>query len=277
MLNGVDIFSGIGCMSLGLKKYVKPLLYCEKNKYCQKVLKKAMSAKRLYTAPIFTDITKLRSTEIGSIPVDIIYGGFPCQDISLIGNREGLKGKESGLIYEVFRLVKELKPKYVFLENVYGIMSKGHEEIVQYFKSIGYDSQWDIVSAEMFGAPHIRKRWFLLATKRYRNNERTTFDTKLKQSPGHNQNSCQVENIFNPKNNVKFFKNFDKQDKKRPNNSIDTFQWQTRTWYSREPRIHRVAYGSTNWTYRCHALGNSVVPICVKYAFLRLLMISKLC
>lgn len=276
MLNGLDLFSGIGCMSLGLKSHVRPVMYCEKDEYCQKVLKNAMSKEMLHKAPIFPDITKLREREIRSVPIDIIYGGFPCQDISFIGKRQGLKGKESGLIKHVYRLVKELKPQYVFLENVFGIMSNGHTEIIKYFNSVGYDTQWDIVSAEMFGAPHIRKRWFLLATKRCRGDERKSIHKKFQQSLEDNKIPCEIENIFHTKNNVKLIKGSDKQNKTRSNNSINTLQWQTKTWYSREPKLHRVAYGSSNWTYRCHALGNSVVPICVKYAFLRLFILCQL-
>src|SRR5678815_1913873 len=94
---------------------------------------------------------------------DSIYGGFPCQDISTAGNGAGLAGKRSGLVFELLRLVTELTPAFVFLENVPGIRTRGGEAVAKELAGRGYDCRWLVVSAAEIGAPHLRKRWFLLA------------------------------------------------------------------------------------------------------------------
>jgi DNA (cytosine-5)-methyltransferase 1 len=162
MLNGLDLFSGIGGLSLALNKWVKPIAYCEIDPFCQGVLLSHMSRLSLPTAPLWDDVKTLDGGELrGS--VDIVYGGFPCQDISIAGAGQGLEGKRSGLFYEIVRLAKEIRPKYVFLENVPAITSRGGVEVVREIAELGYDARWCIISAASVGAKHRRERWFLLA------------------------------------------------------------------------------------------------------------------
>lgn len=98
--------------------------------------------------------------------IDIISGGFPCQDISIAGHGKGLEGKRSGLIFEVFRLIAETNPSFVFLENVPAIRTRGGERVGKELASIGYDCRWTTLSAAEVGAPHKRERWFLLGARR---------------------------------------------------------------------------------------------------------------
>lgn len=161
MLNGLDLFSGIGGLSVALSGVVRPLAYCENERYCQGVLLSRMRTGDLRTAPIWDDVRTLKGQLLPA--VDIIYGGFPCQDISVAGNGAGLEGSRSGLFFEVVRLVREIAPTFVFLENVPAIRTRGAERVVKELASLGYDCRWTVVSAADVGAPHRRDRWFLLA------------------------------------------------------------------------------------------------------------------
>lgn len=162
MLNGLDLFSGIGGLTLALGEWVAPVAYCEYDGYAQGILLSRMADGRLPEAPIWPDVRTLVGESL-PVPIDIIYGGFPCQDISVAGNGAGLEGERSGLFFEICRLIDEIKPPFVFLENVPAIRTRGGERVVKELARRGYDCRWDVVSAAEVGAPHLRKRWFLLA------------------------------------------------------------------------------------------------------------------
>jgi DNA (cytosine-5)-methyltransferase 1 len=114
-------------------------------------------------APIWDDITTLKREHF-DLPIDIIVGGFPCQDISVAGKGEGIiEGNRSGLFFEVLRLTDELRPKFLFLENVPAIRTRGLDVVLQELTQRGYDCRWTMLSAAQVGANHKRERWFLLA------------------------------------------------------------------------------------------------------------------
>jgi DNA (cytosine-5)-methyltransferase 1 len=162
MLNGLDLFSGIGGMSLALKEWVYTFAFCEIDPYCQAVLLQRMLAGHFEMAGLWDDIRTMDGKDIGT-NCDIIFGGFPCQDISIAGHGKGLGGERSGLFFEIIRLAKEIKPKFIFLENVPAITTRGGIEVVNKITSLGYDCRWCIISAEGLMAPQKRERWFLLA------------------------------------------------------------------------------------------------------------------
>lgn len=168
MLNGLDLFSGIGGLTIALETWTTPIAYCENDKYAQAVLLQRMWDGDISVAPIWDDVSTLRAIDLGGddCKVDIIYGGFPCQDISVAGNGAGLAGKRSGLFYEIIRLVEETKSPWVFLENVPAIRTRGLKEVIGAFADLGYDCRWTRVSAAEIGACHLRERWFLLAHNR---------------------------------------------------------------------------------------------------------------
>src|ERR1700678_3480088 len=109
-MNGLSLFSGIGGIDVALSEYVRPIGYCEIDPFCQGVLLSRMADGLLPKAGIWDDISTLRSCHIGPY-CDIIYGGFPCQDISIAGNGKGLAGERSGLFFQIMRLAQEIKPK----------------------------------------------------------------------------------------------------------------------------------------------------------------------
>jgi DNA-cytosine methyltransferase len=98
-----------------------------------------------------------------SLFVDVICGGFPCQDISLAGTGAGLDGKRSGLWSEYFRVVSKLRPKYVIVENVSALLRRGVDRVLGDLASIGYGAEWQTLYASDFGLPHRRERVFIVA------------------------------------------------------------------------------------------------------------------
>ncbi len=177
-MNGLDLFSGIGGISYALKGYVNPIAYCEIDQYCQAVLLSRMASETIRQAPIWNDIRTLSGNEfIGN--VEIIYGGFPCQDISIAGNKKGLEGERSGLVYEIMRLVRKIEPQFVFLENVSNICKIGGSEIIKEFDEMGMDCRWLCLSARSVGASHKRDRWFMLANNNSEPSRKTHKETEF--------------------------------------------------------------------------------------------------
>ncbi len=160
MLNGLDLFSGIGGLTVALSPWVRPVAYCERERFAAAVLFNRMSDGLIPKAPIFPDVRELRGAILPSI--DIIYGGFPCQDVSSAGLRKGLDGERTGLFREAIRLVRECRPQFVFLENVPGIR-RYVPTVRQELEALGYDCRDGFLSAAEVGAHHIRNRWWLLA------------------------------------------------------------------------------------------------------------------
>ena len=160
-------FSGIGGFELGLERAIpnsKTVWQIEQNAFCQKILRKHWA-----DAKIYDDVREVGAHNLE--PVDIFCAGFPCQDISVAGKGEGLNGKKSGLWWECFRIISELRPRIIVLENVSAVTFRGGREVVGSLTSIGYDTEWQVISAGMFGAPHIRKRWFLVGYASHTNKQ----------------------------------------------------------------------------------------------------------
>jgi len=182
VLNGLDLFSGIGGIATGLKEFVRPLAYCEIDPYCQSVLLQRMQEGNLPKAPIWDDISSFPTPKLGGGSSDIITAGFPCQDISIAGKGKGLDGERSGLFFEIMRLAKEFKPSFIFLENVPAITSRGGLRVVREIASLGYDCRWCVISAASVGALHKRERWFLLANSKSQESRRLPSREEERQS-----------------------------------------------------------------------------------------------
>ena len=171
-LRGLSLFSGIGGIDLALEEYVQPIAYCENDKYAQGVLLSRMREGKISVAPIWSDVKSLSGEYLPKI--DIIYGGFPCQDISVAGAGKGLGGERSGLFFEISRLAQEIKPRFLFLENVPAIRTRGLSRVAEELADIGYDCRWGALSAYDVGAPHKRERWFCLAYARSQRRQQIT-------------------------------------------------------------------------------------------------------
>lgn len=263
MIYGLDLFSGIGGISIGLQEWIIPIAYCEIEPYCQSVLLQRMQEGNLPKAPIWDDVRTLSENTFQN--VDIIYGGFPCQDISIAGHKKGLEGKRSGLIFEIFRLLDETKAPFLFLENVPNIRTKGAERICKELAERGYDSRWCCLSASDVGARHQRKRWFLLAYSESVGREAWSNENiqSEEQNTGREKFSSICKNVSNSEcERLERQSNAGEEtySKFRNGNTI-TNDWTT------EPDICRVVNGLPHRVDRIKALGNSVVPLQVREAF----------
>ena len=155
----LDTFSGIGGFSYAAEKLVggfKTTQFIEIDPYCQKVLKKHWPK-----VPIHDDI---RTFTAKPFQYDAVCGGFPCQDISTAGRGKGITQEtRSGLFYELIRVIRMVRPKFVILENVAAILNNGMDIVLGELSEAGYDAEWAVISASSLGACHQRSRWWLVA------------------------------------------------------------------------------------------------------------------
>ena len=245
MLRVLDLFSGIGGFSLGLERTggFRTVAFCEIDLYCRAVL-----ARHWPRVPIFEDICELDSgrfvadakfrhclqeREISAgrkrawaCGIDIICGGFPCQDISVAGKGAGLAGERSGLWREYHRLIGELRPRYVIVENVSALLSRGLGTVLGDLASIGYDAEWHCIPASYVGAPHRRDRVWVVASP-------ALADSDAPQCAG---NECS------------------ERSRAKYSNAGGS------SWWASEPNVGRVAHGVPARVDRLRALGNAVVP-----------------
>lgn len=156
-MNVGSLFSGIGGIEIGFEKQgFKTIWFIEKEPYAQTILRK-----RFPTATIYEDIT---TTDFSTVQkIDILTGGFPCQDISNAGKRIGITGSRSSLWKYYLEAIRVLRPKYALIENVSALTIRGLNVVLSDLAQIGYDAEWYNLSASAVGAPHRRERIFIIA------------------------------------------------------------------------------------------------------------------
>jgi DNA (cytosine-5)-methyltransferase 1 len=232
--------------------------------------------------------------------VDIITGGFPCQDISVAGNGAGLEGKRSGLFFEIVRLIDECKPRWVFLENVPAIRTRGAEQVIGSLACRGYDCRWITLRASDVGAPHERNRWWMLAhhTDRISN----TDSVPLWQQSGRISRTGKPAAATNPASdgqekqmaNTASYGRGERRTQSELRHGVNDAtssssemanadskrleireSWQSgqreaafgKDWWATERGLDRVAYGIPHRVDRLRGLGNAVVPAQARKAF----------
>lgn len=154
-----SLFSGIGGIEHGLERTgrFETKWFIENNQFCQKVLKQHWQE-----ATIYGDITAIDFTQLPK--VDILTGGFPCQDISIAGKKAGIKeGTRSGLWFYFAKAIGILRPKFVIIENVSELANRGLNIVLADLAQAGYDAEWIDLRASDFGALHKRERIFIIA------------------------------------------------------------------------------------------------------------------
>lgn len=152
-----SLFAGIGGMDLGLERAGMQCAWqVEIDPFCRKVLTKHWS-----NVPKFNDVRECGKHNLEQ--VDLIAGGFPCQDLSFAGKGAGIDGPRSGLWSEFHRIICELRPRYVLVENVAAILVRGLSRVLGDLAASGYDAEWRVFRASRFGAPHRRERLFAVA------------------------------------------------------------------------------------------------------------------
>jgi DNA (cytosine-5)-methyltransferase 1 len=154
-----SLFSGIGGFDLGFEQAEMSCSWqVEIDESCQTVLKSH------FQAEVFTDVQQVGRNNL--TPVDLVCGGFPCQDVSIAGHRKGLAGQRSGLWFEMYRILTEMHPAWVVIENVPGLLhSNGGRDFATVLSGLvkcGYRVAWRVLDAQYFGLAQRRKRVFLV-------------------------------------------------------------------------------------------------------------------
>jgi DNA (cytosine-5)-methyltransferase 1 len=209
-----SLFAGIGGFDLGFERAGMRTLWQVE----QEPFRRAILERRFPDAERFGDIRDVDADCLK--PVDLICGGFPCEDVSHIGLRAGIGGVKSGLWTEYARLVRELRPRFVVVENVAGLLTGGGMgRVLGDLAASGYDAEWEVLPAAAFGAPHLRARVWLLAY------------------PALDGDGPPKESVFAGRDFAR-----------------DCSWWQT------EPDVDRVADGLPDRVERLEALGDALVP-----------------
>ncbi len=171
-MNGLALFAGGGGLELGLSlalgTHYRPIAYVEREATSAAVLAANMERGWLGSAPVWDDVGTFTGDVVSPLVdnIDIVTAGFPCQPWSVAGQRKGTDD-ERWLWPLIFRLVREIRPRSIFLENVSGLLHGGIEHVLGDLASVGFDAEWTSVRASDVGAPHRRERIFILANSNY--------------------------------------------------------------------------------------------------------------
>ena len=271
----LDTFAGIGGFSYAATKLVggyRTTQFIEIDPFCQKILKKHFPF-----TPIHDDIRTFTA-----IPgqYDVICGGFPCQDLSVAGQRRGItKESRSGLFYELMRVIRLVRPKFVIMENVAAILNNGLDIVLGELSEAGYDAEWSIISASSLGACHRRSRWWCVAyTNDYgssassisgfddqTNNDSSQRANQVSQSSrsiesadsGVIQSSTKSSNSHSKGLQRENFSEMEREIWAKGSTRRLNPDWRS---YVSEPVLCRGDDGLSNRVDRTRALGNSIVP-----------------
>ena len=260
-----SLFAGIGGFDLGFERAGMECRWqVEIDPYCQKVL-----AKHWPNIRRWSDIRKFPDADTiddwRAIKVDVICGGFPCQDISSAGHGAGITGERSGLWFEFARIIRVLRPRFVVVENVPALLTRGIDAVLGSLAALGFDAEWECLPASAFGAPHRRDRiWIVAYAKRdgrqqgpevFRRRESEpaacgevvadATDATESEGRGNTNGGTVCLNVSNP----------DSIEKEWP-----SITWRQRGHWESEPDVGRVAHGVPKRVDRLRGLGNSVVP-----------------
>lgn len=166
-MNFLDLFAGIGGFRLGMERAGhKCVGYCEIDKYAR------LSYNAIHNTEgeiDYKDITEVTNEEFRKLrgKVDVICGGFPCQAFSIAGNQLGFEDARGTLFYEIARAAEQVKPRYLFLENVRNLLShdkgKTFARMLKILDELGYDAEWQVLNSKNFGVPQNRERVFIIA------------------------------------------------------------------------------------------------------------------
>jgi len=250
-LRHLDLFSGIGGFALAAQMVggIETRQFVEIEPYCQRLL-----GQRFPGVPIHNDVKTLQP-QVNQY--DLITAGFPCQDISSANaNGRGLEGERSGLFYEVVRIIRECQPSVVVLENVAALLSRDKGKVMGTvlweLSKIGFDAEWQVVSAASVGAPHLRKRVFIVA---YRSSLR---QSSRGEGLPHNSNEKAGVGAASERGEDRLLTPL-----------LEPVAW------SSEPGSLRMDNGVPNGVDRIKGLGNAVVPQAAAIALRRAVAVAE--
>jgi len=258
-VNVGGLFSGIGGWELGLERAgMRVLWHCESDPFCQRVL-----AARWPGIPCYPDVSELRGADVA--PVDVLCGGFPCQDISVAGRGAGIGGARSGLWSEMFRLTGELRPGYLVVENVPALLVRGLDVVLGDLASIGFDAEWDCLRACDFGAPHERERLWLVAYPSQHDHvaNRDGQGGRAADVADAKSNRCGQGWTWRPDPSRAREQQSALQAVASPDSEPTqraSVAWTERDPWAIEPDVARMAHGIPDGLDRRRALGNALIP-----------------
>lgn len=270
-----SLFSGIGGIDLGLERCGYEIRWqCELDPYCRRVL-----AKHWPDIPCHEDVRGLGAENLE--PVDVLAGGFPCQPVSVAG-KQLAQDDERWLWPEFARLVDELRPRHVFVENVPGILVRGLGDVLGDLAALGYDAEWGCVSAEGVGAPHLRKRIFILAdtdSSGLQGPVRSR-SARAERSSSRHATQCGDETMADTDSRRR--ERIGQQERKEQQSerggelngrsAVGQLEYAALgSQWDVEPSVGRVANGVPNRVDRLRSLGNAVVPQVAEYVGRRLM------
>ena len=255
MITFGSLFSGIGGIDLGLERCGFSCRWqVEINPFCLQVLEKHWPRVQRHT-----DIKQLNHEALEW--VDVLAGGFPCQDLSSAGKREGIDGARSGLWADFYRCILALRPRAVLVENVNGLLVQGIGRVLRDLAFGGYDAEWDSLSAHAVGAPHIRDRVFISAYLRDSSkNSKSAFTVNDSQAPRVREPGGVSNSIGNKLR--KFGEREGEQHKKQGAAFIGDNG--AENWWQTQPPVCGVVNGVSRRMDRLRGLGNAVVPQCAE-------------
>jgi len=260
--NELALFAGAGGGILGgLLHGWRTVAAVEIEDYPRRVLLQRQADGILPRFPIWDNVETFDGKQWRG-KVDIITGGFPCQDISAAGKGAGIEGKKSGLWKEMARIIDEVQPSYALMENSPLLMGRGLALVISDLTQMGYDAQWCIIGASDVGAPHQRNRLWIMANAAKKRNGFDGYSQNWKRSfcfdsikrsqkrMGFNVSSLEMDQSDSMEKNT--MGNI-QRDKTKDYSGF--FQkWQT------EPDVGRVVNGMADWMDRISAIGNGQVP-----------------
>jgi DNA (cytosine-5)-methyltransferase 1 len=276
-MNELALFAGIGGGILA-STILGHRIVCavENNPYCQSVLLQRQNDGFFFPFPIWDDVRTFDGKKWNGI-VDLVSGGFPCQNISDSGKGEGIYGEHSRLWFEMLRIIHEAKPRYAFIENSPRLVSRGLDIVLKGLAQTGYDAEWTVLGADDCGAPHERKRIWILARKQEISNASLQrcdpfvrvskrLETKIALPSGNCQKISNTKNMRIVRRKWKH-ENATKIITEQRNNRSGTPRYDQWQWWNTEPELGRVAHGIANRTHRLRGIGNAQVPIVAAMAF----------
>jgi len=274
-LRTLHVFAGAGGGILGgVLLGHQPVCAVEIDEYCQQVLSARQKDGCFPWFPIFADVKTFDGRPWRGL-VDCVSGGFPCQDISPAGKGAGITGERSGLWSEMARIIRDVGPRFVLVENSSMLVSRGLGTVLGDLASLGYDAEWCVLGADDAGAPHIRKRiWILAYAPQHGRLARRPGDTEeIEERREPDRGGIDAHVAYAPR----FLEGRTEQrpERKRTRQggeSIDAANpdrepagriTESRCqcgWWESEPDVGRVAHGVAARVDRLKAIGNGQVP-----------------
>ena len=267
----LDTFSGIGGFSYAAERLVggfETTQFVENNPYCQKILKKHWP-----NVPIHDDI---KTYTAKSFQFDVLCGGFPCQDLSVGGQRQGITPEtRSGLFFELVRLIRLVRPRYVLLENVAALLNFGMDIVLRELSEAGYDAEWSVISAEQRGACHKRERIWIIAYPNSKQSSGTESEIQTRRNTTTSSftSDTDSEGLQGRRGKSKLQKDSgERQVVWRSQPHLLNPNWKG---YISQPTVCRGNDGLSNRVDRLRALGNSIVPAVATIPLGRILDLEK--